>query len=61
MHTPDKTTEFTISRDGHTVDTVIGEFELLRWFHSRHSFSLHHAVTYEGYSITDPEGVPILV
>lgn len=56
MHTPDKTTVFTISRDGENLATVTGEFELMRWFHQKHSYSLHHAVTYEGYKISDSEG-----
>lgn len=60
MHTPDKTTEFTISRDGEKLTTVTGEFELLHWFHKKHSFSMHHAVTYEGYEITDPQGSNVL-
>lgn len=56
MQTPDKTTVFTISRDGEELTTVTGEFELMRWFHREHSYSMHHAVTYEGYAITDPNG-----
>ena len=56
MHTPDKTTVFTISRDGEKLTTVTGEFELMHWFHKKHPYSMHHAVTYEGYKITDPEG-----
>ena len=48
MHTPDKSTVLTISRDGEELTTVTGEFELMRWFHRRHSYSLYHAVTYEG-------------
>ena len=61
MHTPDETTKFTISRDGEELTTVTGEFELMRWFHHRHSYSLHHAVTYEGYEITDQKGYNVLV
>lgn len=61
MHTPDKATLFTIARDGEHIITVTGEFELMRWFHREHSFSMWHAVTYEGYSITDPNGNPVLV
>lgn len=51
-----RTEELTISRDGKHVTTVTGEFELMRWFHKQHSFSMWHAVTYEGYSITDSHG-----
>lgn len=61
MYTPDKTTVFIISRDGEELTTVTGEFELMRWFHQKHSYSLHHAVTYEGYSITDPAGNTVQV
>ncbi len=56
MHTPDKTTVFTISRDGEKLTTVTGGFELVHWFHRKHSYSMHHAVTYEGYAITDQNG-----
>lgn len=56
MHTPDKTTVFTISRDGEKLTTVTGGFELMHWFHRKHSYSMHHAVTYEGYAITDQNG-----
>lgn len=56
MHTPDKTTKFTISRDGKKLATVTGEFELMYWFHSKHPYSVRHAVTYEGYKITDSKG-----
>lgn len=55
MHTPDKTTVFTISRDGEQLTTVTGEFELMRYFRY-HPYSVRHAVTYEGYAITDPNG-----
>lgn len=61
MHTPDKTTEFTISRDGENLATVTGEFELMYWFHSKHPYSMRHAVTCEGYKITDPNGNTVQV
>lgn len=61
MHTPDKTTVFTISRDGEELTTVTGGFELMRWFHSEHPCSMRHAVTYEGYKITDSNGNNVLV
>ena len=50
---------FTISRDNEFIITVDNEWELMRWFHRRHSYSMHHAVTYEGYSITDSNGIAI--
>lgn len=57
--TPEKFTPYTgpihIAHDGEHLATVQGEFELLRYFRYR-PFSLHHAVTYEGYSITDADG-----
>lgn len=61
MHTPDRSTPFTISRDGAIVTTVTGEFELMRWFHREHSFSIWHAVTYEGYRIQDASGQDVEV
>lgn len=60
MHTPDRSTQFTISRDGETLATVIGEFELMRYFRY-HPYSLHHAVAYEGYRIQDPSGQDVEV
>ena len=61
MHTPDKTTVFTISRDGEKLTTVTGEFELMHYFHRKHPYSIHHAVTYEGYRIQDSSGRDVKV
>lgn len=47
---------FTISRDNEFITTVNNEWGLMRWFAKEHSYSMHHAVTYEGYSITDSNG-----
>lgn len=47
---------FNISRDGQHLITVSDQFELLRWFHREHSYSIDHAVRYEGYSVTDEAG-----
>ena len=55
------TERLSIYRDGELVAEVLGEFELMRWFHSEHSFSMHHAVTYEGYAIKDSRGLNVLV
>ena len=51
----------SIYRDGDLVAEVRGEAELMRWFHEEHSFSMHHAVTYEGYSVKDSRGLDVLV
>lgn len=55
------TEPINIARDGEHVTTVANEAELMRWFHSQHSYSMHHAVTWEGYSITDSSGALIQV
>lgn len=52
---------FNINRDGSHVITVSDEFELLRWFHRQHSYSIDHAVRWEGYSVTDEAGKPVAV
>ena len=52
---------FTIRRDNEFIITVDNEWELMRWFHRQHSYSMHHAVTYEGYSITDSNGTAVSV
>jgi len=44
---------FNIARDGQHIITVSDQFELLRWFHREHSYSISHAVRWEGYSVTD--------
>lgn len=51
----------TISRDNEFITTVNDEFELLRWFHRKHSYSIDHAVRYEGYIITDSNGIAVSV
>lgn len=52
---------FTISRDSEFIITVNNEWELMRWFHKEHSYSIDHAVRYEGYSVTDSNGMPVAV
>lgn len=44
---------FHIHRDGSYVRTVPNEEALMRWFHTQHSYSMDHAVRYEGYRILD--------
>lgn len=50
---------FTISRDNELITTVNDEWELMRWFAKKHSYSMYHAVAYEGYSVTDSNGIAI--
>lgn len=52
---------FNIARDGQHIVTVSDEFELLRWFHRQHSYSIDHAVRWEGYSVTDENGASVAV
>jgi hypothetical protein len=52
---------FTITRDGKHVKTVSDEFELLRWFHRKHSCSIAHAIRYEGYAVLDETGNRVAV
>jgi hypothetical protein len=47
----DRPTIYVISRDGKLVDQTE---EPYYWFHQRHSFSMAHALQYEGYSIEGP-------
>jgi hypothetical protein len=51
---------FTIYRDDEAVTTVATESDVLAWFHRNHSYSMHHATAYEGYSVRDAEGAPVL-
>ena len=57
----DRDEKLTILRDGEEVAQVTGEGELMYWFHRRHSFSMSHAVAYEGYKIIDSKGQEVLV
>ena len=50
-----------IYRDGAYITTVADETALLRWFHREHSYSLNHAVRYEGYSLRDDAGQVVSV
>ncbi len=52
---------FNIARDGEHITTVDTEFDLLRWFHRQHSYSIDHAVRWEGYSVTDEAGNDVQV
>lgn len=48
---------FTITRDGETVATAATDSDVLAWFHRNVSYSMDHAVTYEGYAVTEtPDG-----
>lgn len=42
---------FILSRDGKEVMRG-SEFAVLDFIHNRHSFSMDHAIKYEGYSVT---------
>lgn len=46
---------YHIYRDGSHVETVADQFALLRWFHRERSYSISHAVQYEGYTVLDSE------
>lgn len=52
---------FTITRDGQPITTVADQFALLRWFHRQHSYSIDHAVRYEGYAVLDEQGQQLAV
>ena len=43
-------------RDAELVSIFHTETELYRWLHSTHSYSLNHALTYEGYALFDGDG-----
>lgn len=48
-----------ITRDGLEVQTVDSDIEVLRYFHTHHSYSAHHGTTYEGYRVTNGVGQEI--
>lgn len=50
-----------IWRDGVHVDTVATANDVLAWFHARHSYSVSHAVAYEGYALLTETGSEVLV
>lgn len=52
---PEITSEYTeIRRDGEYVTTVHST-QILAWFHQNHSYSVEHALRYEGYEILPVE------
>lgn len=51
---------FTITRDNQPITTVATESDVLAWFHRNVSYSMHHATAYEGYSVQDAAGKPVL-
>jgi len=51
---------WTITRDGLLVQTVDDEYGVLRYFHTHHSYSAHHGIEYEGYTVRDDEGNIVL-
>lgn len=46
---------FTLYRDGQKVLTG-SERDIWKYLHAVHSFSVYHALRWEGYSITKPDG-----
>lgn len=42
---------YTIKRDGVEVKRVESELEVMAYFHRAHSYSMSHALKYEGYTI----------
>ncbi len=49
-----KEKQFVIKRDGKEVARV-NDSQVLAWFHKHHSYSMDHAIKYEGYSV-EPVG-----
>ena len=45
-----------IKRDGETVAEVEDGNAAYAWMHRHHSYSMAHALRYEGYTITDEAG-----
>lgn len=55
---------FTITRDGQPITTLATELEVMAWFHLNVSYSMHHGLNYEGYSVyktVDEFGNKVLV
>lgn len=42
---------YTIKRDGVEVKSVDSELAVVVYFHRAHSYSMSHALKYEGYTI----------
>jgi hypothetical protein len=46
---------YTIKRDGLEVKRVDSELAVVVYFHKAHSYSMSHALKYEGYTIEREE------
>jgi len=46
---------YTIKRDGLEVKRVDSELAVVVYFHKTHSYSMSHALKYEGYTIEKEE------
>lgn len=42
---------YTIKRDGVEVKSVDSELAVVAYFHRAHSYSMSHALKYEGYTV----------
>jgi hypothetical protein len=42
---------YIIKRDGQEIKRVSSELEVVVYFHRTHSYSMSHALRYEGYTI----------
>lgn len=48
-----------IKRDGKTVANVADMIAAYGWMHRHHSYSMGHALKYEGYSLHDETGADL--
>jgi hypothetical protein len=46
---------YTIKRDGVEIKRVDSELAVVVYFHKTHSYSMSHALRYEGYTIEKEE------
>jgi hypothetical protein len=42
---------YIIKRDGQEIKRVSSELEVVVYFHRTHSYSMSHALRYEGYTV----------
>ena len=44
---------YNLLRDGTTILCNVSDIDIFEYIHKNHSYSVHHAVWYEGYQVTD--------
>lgn len=47
---------YTLKKDGIVILVSNNDFDIVKYLHKAHSYSVHYATTYGGYTVEDENG-----